>query len=86
MKVDCYHSRTRPSYSLILPSGTKIEHLTGVAGDAAAKLFPFVQAKANVDLDSIAKGDLFAYLSAQISENGAGLIKTTVTFNEVLGD
>lgn len=83
MKVDAYHSQSKPSYGLIVPAGVDPAVLTGAAGTAVPKLRPLVRAKTNVDLNSLATGDLLDFLEKQIASEGAGLMRTNVTFSEV---
>lgn len=84
MKVDCYQSNDQPSYGLVVPSGTNPDSLTGDAGAAITKLKPLVLRKQSVDLASVAVGDLYKHLERQITECGAGLMRTEVQFTEIV--
>lgn len=86
MKVDTYRSKAQPSYGLVVPAGTVLEALHGSAGAAIPKLSPLVPHSQGVELEDIFKGDLLKYLQAQIANEGAGLVKTEVRFDEVIGD
>lgn len=83
MKVDCYQSKAKPSYGVVVPSGNDLSLLAGDAGAAVANLQPLVLQKKSVELESIAVGDLQTYLEKQIAESGAGLMRTQVDFIEV---
>lgn len=86
MKIDTYQSSTKPSYGLVVPAGTDLSSLQGEVGDAVAKLAPLTPRAKNVTLDAVFRGDLLVNLQAQIAASGAGLVKTQVSFSEVIGD
>jgi hypothetical protein len=85
MKVDTYRSKAQPSYGLVVPANTDLNRLAGEVATAVQKLMPLVPSKVNVELTSIATGDLLDHLESQLSEKGAGLMKMNVSFNEVGG-
>jgi len=84
MKVDAYHSQKSPSYGLVVPAGTDLNTLSGEASQAVTSLSPLSKQKSNVDLSSIAIGDLLTHLENQIAQSGAGLMKQVVKFGEVI--
>ena len=82
MLVDTYRT-SKPTYGLVVPTGVDPLSLAGSAGAAVAKLAPLqVSAKA-VALDAAFKGALLEHLKKQIAEEGAGLVKTEVHFQEI---
>lgn len=84
MKVDTYHSTKKPSYGLVVPTGTDLTRLQGAAGAGVASLSPLTLRRTNVEISDIYKGDLLAFLEDQIAREGAGLVKIVVSFNEVI--
>lgn len=84
-KIDTYRSTTKPAYGLVVPAGTDPASLKGDAGAAIQKLSPLHPYSKDVTLEDIFKGDLQAHLLNQLAAKGAGLWKSEVTFNEVLG-
>jgi len=83
-KIDTYRSTTMPAYGLVVPAGTDPASLQGEAGAAAAKLSPLRPHSKGVTLEDIFKGDLQAHILDQLATKGAGLVKTEVSFSEVL--
>jgi len=86
MKIDTYRSSAKPSFGLVVPAGTDLSSLQGIAAAAVAKLAPMTPRSRNVSLEDVFKGDLLAHLQAQIAAEGAGLVKTEVSFSEVVGN
>jgi hypothetical protein len=83
MKVDIYNSQPKPSFALVVPTGVDPATITGSAAAGIAKLQPLTLNKNNVDLHTIAHGELLSFLTNQISTEGAGLIKTSISFSEI---
>lgn len=82
MLVDTYRT-SNPTYGLVVPTGVDPLTLVGSAGTAVAKLAPLQVASKAVALDSAFKGALLEHLKKQIAEEGAGLVKTEVHFQEI---
>ncbi len=83
MKVDTYHSEIRNKYCLVVPSGVNPETITSATKEGIMSLLPLKKAKTLAELQSVARGKLLEYLENQIEEVGAGLIQTSVTFDEI---
>ena len=83
MKVDTYHSEIRNKYCLVVPSGVNPETITSAAKEGIMFLLPRKKAKTSVELEGVARGELLEHLENQIEEVGAGLIQTSVTFDEI---
>lgn len=82
MLIDTYRT-SKSTYGLVVPTGVDPLSLAGSAGAAVAKLAPLqVSAKA-VALDAAFKGALLEHLKKQIDQEGAGLVKTEVHFQEI---
>jgi hypothetical protein len=86
MKVDTYHSTKKPSYGLVVPTGTDLTRLQGAAGRGVASLSPLTLQRTNVELSDVYKGDLREFLENQIAQEGAGLVKIVVGFDEVISN
>lgn len=84
MNVDCYQSKSRPAYRLVVPAGTNLDSFTGDVAGAISKMQSLENRK-TAPLETVFLGDLLAYLQTQIAEHGAGLVKTDVQFSEIAG-
>lgn len=84
MKIDTYVSATRRIYRLVVPTGTDLATLKGVAGKAVASMSPLTLHAKDATLSDLFRGDLLAYLEQQLATFGAGLVKTEVQFSEVV--